>query len=142
MLGFLKRMFTSDSASSLMIEGYWCETVIKLPAKVQTPSGSNVSVVKVCVDIHYSIASDRILIQRVKMARIGGSLMGSSSSINVASDRTGEAWYSSYVCPEESLVEAVEQDLSSGSLRKVIMGKWRDANRHTLAESLVEALNS
>jgi len=144
MLGFLKRLFTNDSTRRLVSEAYWCETVIKLSTKVQTPLGSNVSVVRVCVDIYYSIEGDRILLQRVKMASNGGGIMGSSASINIASDRTGEAWFTSHLCPEQYLVEAVENDLSSkGSrLRKLMMGKWRDANRGTLARSLVDALNA
>jgi hypothetical protein len=143
-LGFFKRLFASGSASSLAVEAYWCETAIKLPTKVQTPLGSNVSVVKVCVDIYYSIDGDRILIQRVKMARGGGSVMGSTSSINVASDRTGEAWYSSHLCSERYLIEAVEQDLSAkGSrLRKIMMGKWREVNRGSLVVSLTDVLNA
>jgi hypothetical protein len=127
-----------------VVEAYWCETAIKLPTKVQTPLGSSVSVFKVCVDIHYSIECDRVLLQRVKMASSGGSISGSSGSINVASDRTGEAWHASHLCPEQHLIEAVENDLSSklSRLRKLMLGKWRDANRSTSAKSLVDALNA
>ena len=144
MLGFLKRLFASDSASSLIVEAYWCETPIKLPAKVQTPLGSNVSVVKLCVDIHYSIDGDRVLLHQVKMARGGSSIMGSSASINIASDRTGEAWFTSYLCPEQNLAEAVENDLSSKGSRlcKIMFGKWREANRGELVKSLADALNA
>lgn len=145
-MGFFKDLFTSERARRLVLEGYWCETAIKLPTKVQTPGlGSRVGVVRVCVDIHYSINGDDILLHRVTLASSGGgSIIGSKKSINVASDRTGEAWYASYLCHKQYLVEAVENDLSRKGvrLRKLLMRKWQEANHGTLVESLVDALNA
>ena len=144
MLSFFKRLFSKGITSRLVIDAYWCGTNIKLPTKIETPLGSNVTVVKVCVEIHYSIEGNQIHLQRVKMATGGGSIMGASTPVNIASDRTGEAWHISHFHSDQILVEAIENELSfnDSGLRRMMFGKWRDANRGTLTKSLVAALNS
>jgi hypothetical protein len=144
MFGLLKRLFGNGSRDRLVLDGFWCDTPIKLPTKAQTPMGSRVSVVNVCVDIQYSIEGDNIVLHRVQLARGGGRIAGSSTAVNVASERTGEAWSTSQICPESYLVEAVQQDLSweESRLRRIMIGKWRDANRGALVESLVDGLNA
>jgi hypothetical protein len=144
MFGFFKRLFAGSTPGRLTVEDYWCDTTIKLSGSVQTPLGSRVTVVKICVDIHYSVAGEQITLHRVRMARDGGTIVGSNTSINVASDRTGEAWYTSQLCDEQYLVEAVENDLAqTGSrIHRIMTGKWREQNRGMLVKTLIDALNS
>lgn len=144
MFGLLKRLFGSASGNRLVVDGFWCESPIKLPTKARTPMGSKISLVKVCVDIHYSIEGDNIVLHRVQLSRAGGRIAGSTTGVNVASERTGEAWSASEICRESYLVEAVQQDLSSedSRLRRIMVGKWRDVNRDALVESLADALNA
>ncbi len=144
MLGLLKRLFSGRGSNQLVVDAYWCESSVRLPAKVRTPGGSNISVVNVCVDIQYSIDHGNIILQRVQLSRGGGRISGSSTSINVASNRTGEAWFASNICHESQLVDAVQKDLSAkdSRLRRIMMGKWRDVNRESLVQSLADALNS
>ncbi len=70
MFGFLKRLFSNDTAGHLEVNAYWCETTIKLSNKIQTPLGSRVGVVKVCVDIQYSIDDDQITIRKVTLRAV------------------------------------------------------------------------
>jgi hypothetical protein len=144
MLRILKRLFASGSSNQLDVDAYWCESSVKLPGKVQTPGGSNITVVNVCIDIQYSIERGNIKVQRVQLSRGGGHIFGSSTSINVASERTGEAWFASSICSESQLAEAVTKDLSAddSQLRKIMMAQWRELNRDALVESLADSLNA
>jgi len=144
MLALLKRLFGGTGCNRLVVDAFWCDSSVKLPNKVQTPMGSNVTVVNVCVDVHYSIDGGNIILHRVRLSHGGGRITGLSTPINVASDRTGEAWYASYICPESYLVEAIQEDLSSADsrLRKIMMRKWGDVNRDVLVQSLADFLNT
>lgn len=125
MLGFLKRFLASVSQPRLVVRGYWCDTLVRLPVKIRTPLGGTVSVLRVCVDVYYHIVSGQeIVVDRVRLSR-------SVSDWNVAADRRGEAWYAPSLSPEWCLEEAVRKDLSrkDARLRKIMFGKWRDANR-------------
>ena len=144
MFGLLKRLFGSASGNRLVVAAFWCDTSIKLPNKVNTPLGSKISVVYVCVDIRYSIKGENIVLHRVQLSRGGTSIIGSNLANHVASVRLGEAWHTSQVCPDSYLIKAVQQDLrlKDSSLLKIMMGKWRDVSRNTLVKSLVDALNA
>jgi predicted DNA-binding transcriptional regulator YafY len=67
--------------------------------------------------------------------------MGSPTAVNVASDRTGEAWFASSICPESDLVAAVEDDVcrDRSRLRKAMM---RCDDGEAILNSLVAALNN
>jgi hypothetical protein len=144
MLRLLKRLFGGGAPKQLVLEAYWCESSVRLPAKVATPGGSNVSVVNVCVDIHYAMNEGNIILRRVQLSRGGGRISGADKPINVASERTGEGWFASTVCSDSLLVDAVQQDISrqDSRLRGLMIGKWRDLNRDALVQSLADALNS
>jgi hypothetical protein len=143
MLRLLKTLFGWSSSKPLIFEAYWCESTIKLPTKVTTPSGGSATLIKVCVDIRYVIDQDRINVRQVQLSR-GGELIESNSPINVAAERRGESWYAPSICPEALLLEAVQRDLDSdGSrLRRIMMGKGQELNRRTSMESLADALNN
>ncbi len=136
--------FLGNGGGKLLIEAYWCETPVKLSRKLKTPLGSSISVINVCLDIQYNVDQGQIVLQRVQLSRGGGRIGGSNSAINVASDRTGEAWFESNIGNDSELAEVVTKDLSASDsrLRKIMIGKWRDANRDVLVGSLTDALNA
>ena len=144
MLGLLKRLFASSGSNQLVVRAYWCGSSVRLSPKVRTPGGSNVTVVNVCVDIHYSVHHGNITLHRVQLSRGGGRIVASNTPINVAAKRTGEAWFASSICPNSQLVDVVQNDLSTSDsgLRRIMMGQWRDLNRDGLAKSLADAINA
>jgi hypothetical protein len=144
MLGILKKLFASGSNDRLMIEGYWCVSTVKLPRKVKTPLGSCISVVQVCVDIDFSVQDDNVVVHRVWLSHLGGTISGSSISMNVAAARVGEGWLTSNICTESLLVESVYKDLkrSDSQLQKMMIAKWRSQNRNSFTKSLADALNA
>jgi hypothetical protein len=101
MFGPLKSFFRRSDSNALRVEAYWCESAIKLPKKIQTPSGGSVTVVSVCVDIEYLVKDGEIELQRVQLAQSGGRIVGSDLPLNVSATRRGEAWYADYICPVE-----------------------------------------
>jgi hypothetical protein len=127
-----------------MFEGYWCVSTVKLPAKVKTPLGSSISVIQVCVDIDYSVQEGDVTLHRVWLSRGGGTISGSSISMNVAAARIGEGWLASNLCDESLLVQAVDKDLKRNDfqLRKMMIAKWRGQNRDSFTRSLADALNA
>jgi hypothetical protein len=142
MLGLLRGLLGGHADRPLVIEGYWCESSVKLREKVRTPLGSTISVATVCVDISYSLKDGSPVVHRAILSRSGGRL--GDGSINVAAERTGEAWYASAVCSESLLLEVVEKDLAmrGSRLRKLMLAAWPEANAGTNTTSLVDALNS
>ncbi len=144
MFRILKRLFASKSNDRLTFEGYWCASTIKLPGKVKTPLGSNISVIQVCVDIDYSVQDGNVTLHRVWLSRRGGTISDSSVSMNVAAARIGEGWLASNICAESLLVQAVDEDLKrdDSQLQKMMIAKWRSRNRNYLAKSLADALNA
>jgi hypothetical protein len=141
LLRLLKSLFGRSSPGTLILEGYWCESEIKLPTKVRTPLGGNITVVTVCVDIRYAVENGDIVVRGVQLSR--SRLMGSGSALNIAAARTGEAWHAAYICPESMLKAVVEADLAceKSRLSRIMRGKWREANRGSLHKSFVEAIN-
>ena len=128
MFGMLKRLFGPAGSKPLELKSYSCLfSSIKLPWKVKTPGGSRVSVISPCVDIRFSILHGEIVLHRVRLSRGGTTILGSSKPLNVSSTRTGEAWYTSRLCPESQLVEAVQRELtlSKSPLRRFMLEEWR-----------------
>jgi hypothetical protein len=144
MLRLLRSLFRRAGSGPLVVEGYWCESEIKLPTKVRTPLGGNITLVTVCVDIRYSVENGNIAVRGVQFSRSGSSLMGSSSALNVAAARRGEAWHATYICPESTLKAAVENDLAceKSRLSRIMMSRWREANSGSLQQSLAVAINN
>lgn len=141
MLGFLKRLFVRRrdlKESPLSIKAFLCETPVKLPEKVRTPLGGNVSVVNVWVDIEYNIDGGAIVLQNVCLSRVSG------LSMNVSSVRTGEGWLASAICPASHLAEAVRKDLSTSNsrLKRMMLGQYRSHDRRDAVQPLVDALNA
>ncbi|MDA8745481.1 hypothetical protein N9N28_12680 [Rubripirellula amarantea] len=150
MFGFLKTLL-SDTAGS--VDAYWLETAIRLPRKVRTPSGGNVTIVNACVDVTYAVNGKEITITGASLSRSGGFL--GPREINVSAQRTGEAWYAtSLPVSNGSLREAAQNDLKNpkSRLRRIIFGKAGERNRRPTERSkgtrfdlsldLVRALNS
>jgi len=141
MFGLLKRWF---GGGTLRVDAYWCGASIKLPNKIKTPGGSNISVVTVCVDVDYAINNGQITVKDVRLSRGGGRITGSRTPLNIAAERTGEAWYASSFSPKSLLLQVVRDELAleDSGLRKIMFGKWRAANQGSLVGGLVDALNS
>jgi hypothetical protein len=122
MAGFFSALFGGGSTTCCYV-GHWCETPIKFSNKIETPGGSKVSKVKVCVDIWYTVEDDQIIVARAGLSK-GGSSLG-DKAVNVATMR-GEAFYAASVCDDKFLKQAVESDVEDDSrLRKRMLAKWR-----------------
>jgi hypothetical protein len=141
MLGLFTFLFGRSDLKPLVVEGYWCDSTIRLPRKIKTPSGGSVTVVTVCVDVRYIIREGIISVLGVRLGR-GGPIMGSSLVVNVSGVR-GEAFYTPSIRDESLLVDAVQRDLalSGSSLRRIMVGKWRAERGGSLVRSLADALN-
>src|SRR5262249_27923324 len=115
------------------VTGHWCASSINLPAKVPTPLGGTVSVVKVCVDIDYRVAGGEVAILAVRLTR----------GMNVASERTGEAWSASALCSESYLLAAVQDELSlrGSRLREAMLERQGQAGTGP-QEAVAAALNA
>jgi hypothetical protein len=150
MLGFLKTLFSGFTST---VDAYWLETAIRLPKKVRTPSGGNVTIVNVCVDVTYILDGSEIIITSAELSRSGGFL--SPREVNVSSQRTGEIWYAtSLPVSNASFRDAAKNDLMNpkSGLRRIIFGKARNMDRSSAERSngtsfdlsldLVRALNS
>ena len=123
MFGFLKRTISS-TASTSYIEGFHLDTAVKLPQKIETPGGSNVSVIIPVVDIWYAIDGQVIHVRNVRLSKTGGVL--GHLRVNMASKR-GEAFYAQGVCSESQLREAVEKEISKSNsgLKRMMFGRWK-----------------
>jgi hypothetical protein len=143
MIGFFKRLFSGGGDNSLRVEAYWCSNNIKLQSKIKTPTGSKVTQITVCVDVDYRLDGPSIEVLRVRLSRGGGHIIGSRQPINVAASRTGEAWYAHSLCTESYLRQAVldELQMEGSSLRRIMLGKWRQQFGPEDPAPLVEALN-
>lgn len=144
MFKYLKSIFTSTSDEWCCVEGYWCESNLRLHDKVETPLGSRVTIVNVCVDVYFNLEGEDVSIGKVQMSRVGGTISGSTKAINVASTRTGEAWFSSYMCSERQLIEIVKRDLDAknSNLRKIMFRVKRNSNPDLYTSEAIEALNA
>lgn len=124
-----------------LIEGWWCDRPVKLLSKVQTPFGSKVTVVSVCVDVLYSVQERTIILRYLALSR---SPSIGPFTTNVASPRTGEAWQACQICSQAQLAEVVRKELlSEGSrLRKLMLGKWYGEHHDVFAKDLTDTLNA
>jgi hypothetical protein len=140
----LKSLFRRPGTATLVMEGHWCLSEIALPAKVRTPLGGNITIINVCVDIHYVVENGVVVVRKVELSRAGGGIMGSGTASNVAAARTGESWHATHICPESALREALESEAESekARLRKRMLEQWRQLNRKHLYGSLIEAINA
>jgi len=109
-----------------VVHGYWCDYPVKLRKAIETPFGSKVTVLRVCVDIQYSVVGREIALRCVQLSERGSGNLG-GMFVNVAAKHTGEAWAETEICPEQDLIEAVERDLASPNcrLRRMMLAEWR-----------------
>jgi hypothetical protein len=132
----------SPPSNICVLEGFWCNTAIKLSSPVQTPLGSRVTLIKVCVDIKFSIDKD-IILHVVELSQPKG---GGLASCNMSSVRRGEAWRAlgTNLAAESLLQKAVRGDLADERcrLRKLMLKVWHNRNRETFGQSLADSLNS
>jgi hypothetical protein len=115
MLGLFKMLFGKKPTT---INAWWCDSTIKLPAKVQTPLLSNVTVITPCVDIDYTVIGDRIRLKKVRLTS------NPADGVNVQA-KNGEAWFAKSICDESLLADAVKRDLEKqgSKLLQIMMGK-------------------
>lgn len=137
MLRLLRKLFGGfrSGQATLLVSGWWCDTPIKMPYRVPTPLGGRVSVITVCVDIRYRLDAGSIVLVAVSLCR--------SVPANVASQRRGECWFTRRLCAESCLAAVVTNDLAAkeSRLRRVMLGKWREAGDAPVSRRLVAALN-
>ena len=109
------------------LRGYWCNSAVRLAKPLRTPLGSRITILTVCVDVHYSVQAGEIFLHCVELTKSEGAGL---EACNVASPRTGEAFRAIRVYPESELVKAVKDDLSAvpSHLGRLMLGKWREAN--------------
>jgi len=123
------------------IEGFWCESLVKLDRPIRTPLGGRVTILRVCVDIDYSVQGKQIVPHKVQMAnKLGG---GPLATCNVAAARRGEAW--SAPCqghdPQMALVVANDLAMSHSRLGRLMMVTWRDSHPSQKTPYLTEPFN-
>lgn len=106
---------TQHIVSQDTLRGFWLDTEIKLGSKFKTPGGSQVTVLRVCVDIDYRREGFAIQILNVRMA---------NEEINASSEVTGEAFRIAKLDSQLALVEAANTDLhdEESNLRRCILG--------------------
>lgn len=109
------------------IRGYWCNSAVRLAKPLKTPLGSRITILTVCVDVHYSVQGGEIFLHGVEPTK---SEEAGLQACNVASPRTGEAFRAIRVYPESELVKAVQDDLSAvpSHLGRLMLGRWREVN--------------
>ena len=122
------------------LEHFWCDSTIKLPSPVETPLGGRVTLIRVCVDVEFSLERE-IIVHHVKLCEPEG---GGLDRCNVASARIGEAWRASRrICSESQLRAVVDDELADrrGRLRNLMLKVWRIQHREVFAQTLVNCLN-
>jgi len=133
MLGFLEKLtrWFTGTGDYMEIESWWCDTFLISDNKVKTPLGSRVTQFEICVDIRYSVDGEDVRLHRVQLSCTGGTI-GGRVSINIASKRTGEAWFVSRLCGEGPLAAAVRKDLEQedSQLKDCMLRKWYGAPDH------------
>lgn len=117
------------------IEGWWCETAIKLAKSVITPLGGKVTSIVACVDIRYEVQNRNILLLNVSLA------MPKNGSFNVAAKRRGEAWKVARICSDSELLKMIQIEMREGSrLRKVMLGRWHDTHHDHCTQSIPQII--
>lgn len=120
MLGFLSRLFRSEPKTLVFAE-HWCDTPIKLSRRIRSPLGSQITAVKVQVDIRYRVVGNDIALRGVQLT---------PGQMNVAASATGEAWNADKMnteMAEAGLSEAVLIELNQPNswLWSAMHSKWR-----------------
>lgn len=97
------------------LEAFWLTNEIRLGSKFKTPAGSEVRVLRVCVDIDYRRDGFAIQILDVRMSNV---------EENATSEITGEAFRIDEIGNPIALIEAANKDLHDEelSLRRCILG--------------------
>ena len=128
----------------MWIEAFDLDTPIKLPSKVETPLGSKVSVVNLCVDVQYEVRDRQIVIKQARISSRGRP--GPSGQMcNVKAARLGEVWYARQLpISRADLLNTIEQEiaLSESNLRRRMIAKWLDGNGSSIAQPVIDALNA
>jgi hypothetical protein len=143
MFGFLKS-WASSVGKPMWIEAFHLDTPIKLPSKVETPLGSKVSVVTLCVDVQYEMLEKQIVVKQVRLSR-GTEFGGTGQKVNVCAERVGEAWYaSSLPISQADLMKTVQNEITpaGANLRRMMIGKWLDTNAASIAAPAIDAINA
>ena len=109
------------------LEGYWCQSPIRLARPVTTPLGGRVSVLTVCVNIRYSVQNGVIVLHGAELTQPKGTGL---EGVNMLSQRRGEAFRATRVYPEEELLRVVRTDLcfAPSYLGRQLLKNWREAN--------------
>lgn len=111
-----------------VLECYWCDTPIRCDNKITTPGGSKVTVLKVCLDIAFSIRNRQVSLGDVELSD-GGRILGTRMKVNMSSERTGEAWHAKAFHPRDVLRQVAISDLNdadgNGRLMKALFGQWK-----------------
>lgn len=142
MFAFLSNWFPAGG-ERLSIKGFWLARTIKLPRPITTPLRSRVTVVCPCIDVDYRVSDGQITVDSVRMARVGGTILGSSLQINITAERTGEAFYVTAISPHSLLTDYLRDELREerSPLRIKMLGKWRHECPAEVAPVLIDALN-
>ena len=97
------------------LKGYWLSSDIRLPNKITTPLGSQISIVKACVDIDYIRDGYAIQITNVQMA---------NTDPNAGGANTGEQFRLGSIGNSTMLIEIANRELHDENmpLRRCILG--------------------
>lgn len=142
MFGFLKSL-VSPAGKPLWIDAFHLDTPIKLPTRIQSPGGSKVTVITVCVDVRYEMRDKQIVIKQVRLSR-GKLFEAAGKNVNVAS-RSGEVWFARELPITEAVLrKAVEEEISprDSNLRRMMIGQWLGANASSIAQPVIDAINA
>lgn len=128
MFSRLKALLSKKSSSLLVIEGYRLQTSVKLDKPIRTPSGSRVTLVSFCVNVHDSMDKDgNPKIHKVDLWQPRDSVTDFLARCNIAATHTGEAWHSKTCRPESALKVAAqaELELKNSALLRIMKGRYR-----------------
>lgn len=97
------------------LEGFWLNNTVRLPGKVKTPGGSQISIITACVDIDYRRDGYAIQIADVRLT---------NADPNVGAANTGELFRLDSLGNATLLIEAANRDLHDENLplRRCILG--------------------
>lgn len=109
------------------VEGFWCESNIRLDTPVATPLGGHVKLLNACVDIKYRLYADRAEVIEVRLSKAGR--LGDVAT-NVTTPRRGEAFYIDRL-DRKLLVACVNKDLEKANshLRKAMWARWHESQK-------------
>jgi len=119
----LKNLFPPRE-ETMWVEGFWCNTPVKLPNKITTPLGSKVTVVTMCVDVEYTMRERKIVVLKVRLALKNKGASGQPR--NMSAERVGESFFAYSITPHSILLSLVDQELGreGSNMRRVMYGQW------------------